>query len=182
MKRLELNRQDLTSIHSQFLDPPDGYGIVNESISRCGPISPANFSFLSLYSFKTVLFIGEDNPQERIVDFLKKNDSKYHRISVYSQRSTLQWRTQMDELVKLALEFIIDKNNHSLLISSSSALLISTIIACMRKIQGWSFTSITDEFRRFTPDQPLSLYKNYVENFDFDLIHFPETSFLMPFQ
>lgn len=90
MKRYSINHEDFSEKgSSQFLDPPDGYGIVSDTISRCGALSPANFAFLSLYNFKTTLFIGEDNPQERIADFLKKRGTKYHRIGVYSQRSTL---------------------------------------------------------------------------------------------
>ncbi|OHT01872.1 Tyrosine phosphatase family protein [Tritrichomonas foetus] len=177
MKRLVVTHDDLdTSSQSQFLEPPDAFGLVTQSISRCATISPTNFNFLSLYNFKTVLFINEDNPLQRIADFLKSRGTKYTRIGIYSQRSSLQWRTQLDELVKLSLQYILDRDNQPMLISSSSTLHLCTIIGCLRKIQGWDLCSIMEEFRRFTPEQPFSLYKNYIELFDFDLVNIPENA------
>lgn len=164
------------SNQSQFLEPPDAFGIVTQNISRCGTISPAHFNFLSLYDFKTVLLINEDNPIQRIADYLKSRGAKYTRIGIYSQRSSLQWRTQLDELVKLSLEYILDHDNQPMLISSSSTLHLCTIIGCLRKIQGWDLCSIMEEFRRFTPEQTFSLYENYIEMFDFDLVNIPENA------
>ena len=160
------------SSQSQFLEPPDAFGIVTQSILRCGAISPTNFNFLSLYDFKTVLLINEDKPIQRIIDYLKSRNTKYTRIGIYSQRSSLQWRTQLDEL----LEYILNHDNQPMLISSSSTLHLCTIIGCLRKIQGWDLCSIMEEFRRFTPEQPFSLYKNYIEMFDFDLVNIPENA------
>ena len=180
MKRLFVSHEDITAAgHSQFLDPPEGYGIVTEGITRCGALSPTHFSFLSLYQFKTVLFIGGDSPHQRIVDYFKDRGTKYQQIDVYTQ-SLLPWKTKMDELVKLSLQFLLDKNNHPVLVSSSMPLIVCTVIGCLRKIQGWNLCSIMDEFRRFTPGQAVSKYKNYVELFDFDLIHFPASSFVQP--
>ena len=165
-----------SSNQSQFLEPPDAFGIVTQSILRCGAISPTHFNVLSLHDFKTVLLINEDKPIQRIVDYLKSRNTKYTRIGIYSQRSSLQWRTQLDELVKLSLEYILNHDNQPMLISSSSTLHLCTIIGCLRKIQGWDLCSIIEEFRRFTPEQPFSLYKNYIEMFDFDLVNIPENA------
>ena len=176
MKHLISDRDDDVSNTSQFLEPPDSFGIVTQSISRCGAISPAHFSFLSNYDFKTVLFINEDNPIQKIADYFKGRGIKYSRIGIYSQRSSLQWRTQLDELVKLSLQYILNRDNHPMLISSSSTLHLCTIIGCLRKMQGWDLCSIMDEFRRYTPDQTFSLYKNYIEMFDFDIVNIPENA------
>lgn len=161
---------------SNFLEPPEEYGVVTESISRCGGLSPANLSFLSLYNFKTVLFVTEDNPHTKVIEYLQRQNIKYTRIGIYSRRASLQWRTQVDELVKISLEFILDSDNYPLLISSSSNLHLCTVIGCLRRLQGWNLCPIMEEFRRFTPEQPISMYKNYVEMFDFDLINIPENS------
>ena len=83
MKHLLTARDDDLSNTSQFLDPPDSFGIVTQSISRCGAISPANFSFLSNYDFKTVLFINEDNPIRKIAEYFKSRGTKYSRIGIY---------------------------------------------------------------------------------------------------
>lgn len=167
---LEKNAQSL------FLEPPEGYGIVTDSISRCGPIVPANISFLTLYPFKTVLFLREDSPNKRLTDFMNQTSVKFTRIPIYTGRAKLAWRTQLDELVKLALEFILDADNYPILVSSASSLHLCTVFGCLRRMQGWPLSSIMGEFRRFTPEGPVAMYKTYVEMFDFDLINIPEHS------
>lgn len=182
MKRVPIERHNSSHapIQSNFVEPPEEYGVVTESISRCGGITPANLSFLSIYNFKTVLFVTEDNPHAKILEYLQRQNIKHTRIGIYSRRANLPWRTQVDELVKVCLEFILDSNNYPLLVSSSSNLHLCTVIGCLRRMQGWNLCSIMEEFRRFTPDQPNSMYKNYVEMFDFDLINIPENSSLNP--
>jgi hypothetical protein len=174
MKRIARRRP--AEPQSQFLDPPPGYGVVTESISRCDIISPPHLRFLSLYEFKTFLFISEDNPHRRVIEFLRRANVGYVRIGMPSGRGTIPWRTQLDELVKLTLEFLIDANNYPVLVSSSSAIHLCTIVGCLRRMQGWNLCSIMEEFRRYTPEQPISMYKNYVEMFDFDLVNIPESS------
>jgi hypothetical protein len=145
---------------SQFVDPPDGWGIVTESISRCGMISRSDLNFLARYGFRTVLFISDDNPHQQIDEFLSKQNITWLRIPISSGRGALTWRSQLDELLKQALEFILDSDNYPVLISSSSCLHLCTIIGCLRKMQRWNLCSILEEFRRYTRDQPISMYKS----------------------
>jgi protein tyrosine/serine phosphatase len=111
-----------------------------------------------------------------VIEFLRRANIGYLRIGMPSGPGTIPWRTQLDELVKLTLEFLIDANNYPVLVSSSSAIHLCTIVGCLRRMQGWNLCSIMEEFRRYTPEQPISMYKNYVEMFDFDLVNIPESS------
>jgi len=177
MKR-RVSVSDGSEMHSQFLDPPEYFGIVTEHIFRCGAISPVNFSFLSLYEYKSVLFLGEDSPHQCIVDFLKNKETHYIRIPTYSHNSNLTWRTQLDELMKNALQFILNKNNLPVLISSPSEILQCTLIGCLRRMQKWNISSIMSEFSRFCPEISFTQNTNYVELFDFDLVELPESTFI----
>jgi tyrosine-protein phosphatase OCA1 len=179
MKRIDRRRDSSTTgAQSRLLVPPNGYGIVTESISRCGTLSPRHLPFVSLYQFKTFLFVSEDNPHQTVTQFMRSENIKCVRIAMPSGRGTIPWRTQIDELVKLTLEFILSRENTPVLMSSSSTLHLCTIVGCLRRLQGWNLCSIMEEFRRFTPEQSISMYKNYVEMFDFDLINIPENSTL----
>ena len=178
MKKSVIIHED-SEFHSQFLDPPDYFGIVTDKIFRCGAISPSHFSFLSLYHFKSFLFLGEDTPHEKIMEYIKIHDIKYVRIPTYSQNSGLSWRTQLDELMKHTLECLLNNENLPILISSPSELLLCTVIGCLRKIQKWNISSIMSEFNRFCPEIPLTQNTNYVELFDFDLIELPLSTFLL---
>lgn len=169
---------DELGFESQFLDPPDFYGIVTEKIFRCGDISPKNFSFLSLYKFKTVVFVGEDAPHQIITDFLKSREASITRIQISKKNSNISWRTQLDELVKLTLQFILNEDNLPVLISSSNELTVCTIVGCLRKLQGWNIASIFNEFRRYSPEVGFAQNTNYVELFDFDLVSIPSNCFL----
>jgi protein tyrosine/serine phosphatase len=178
MKRIDRTREIASSRQSSFLVPPNGYGIVTESISRCGTISPRHLPFLSLYQFKTFLFVSEDNPHQTVTQFLRDENIRCVRIGIPWGRGNIPWRTQLDEVVKRTLEFILDRDNSPVLMSSSSTLHLCTIVGSLRRMQGWNLCSIMEEFRRFTPEHPISMYKNYVEMFDFDLINVPENSTL----
>ena len=177
MKKQILPQED-SEFQSQFLEPPDFFGLVTQKIFRCGAISPTHFSFLDLYQFKTVLFLGEDTPHQRIVEYLNNRKITFQRIPTYSQNSKIAWRTQLDELVKITLQYILNDDNLPVLISSPSELLVCTVIGCLRRMQRWNISSILDEFRRFSPEVPQTQNTNYVELFDFDLVEIPEHSFL----
>jgi protein tyrosine/serine phosphatase len=120
--------------------------------------------------------MSEDTPHHRVTEFFEEYKTKWLRIGIYSWHGALSWRTQLEELMKIALELILNSDNYPLLISSTSTVHLCTIIGCFRKVQGWNLSSIMEEFRRFAPEQPISIYKNFVEVFDFDLINIPEHS------
>lgn len=155
------------------LEPPEWYSIVSDGIGRCGALSFNNFSFLALQGYKKFLFLCEDEPHQSTVAFMEKNHIGVKKIPFYEGRARLSWRTQMDEVMKETLEYLLDKSNHPVLITSTSSLTLCTVIGCLRRLQGWSLANIVDEFIRFSPDQPLSPHMAYVEMFDFDLIQMP---------
>lgn len=177
MKKQILPQED-AEFQSQFLEPPDFFGIVTDKIFRCGALSPTHFSFLDLYNFKTVLFLGDDSPHPRITEYFNNREISYTRIPTRSTSNRILWRTQLDELVKSTLQYILDNENLPVLISSPSELLVCTVIGCLRRLQKWNISSILDEFRRFSSEIPQTQNINYVELFDFDLIEIPENSFL----
>jgi hypothetical protein len=161
---------------SPFVDPPDGWGIVTESIARCGTLSHGDLNFIARYGFRTILFVSEDGPPQQIDEFLNTQNITWTRIPISAGRGGLTWRSQLDELLKQALEFLLNSDNYPVLVSSTSHLHLGTIIGCLRKMQRWNLCSILEEFRRYTKDQPISMYKSCVEMFDFDLINIPENS------
>ena len=85
------------------------------------------------------------------------------------------WKPVSEELVKEALELILDESLYPLLLVCTSGVhQTGTVIACLRKLQHWTMMSILMELRR----SPRAKYaaEQFVELFDLDLVTLPRTA------
>ncbi|KAL9658698.1 hypothetical protein ABK040_005854 [Willaertia magna] len=83
------------------------------------------------------------------------------------------------ELVKEALEILLNKENHPILVVCSSGVhLTGTVIGCLRKIQDWSLTSIFTEYECFAGNHSRHYNQQFIEMFDTGLIALPSDGLL----
>lgn len=85
-----------------------------------------------------------------------------------------------EELIKEALQIVLNTNYHPVVIMCSMGVhLTGTVVACLRRLQHWSLTSILEEYRSFTGSHPWKsqgyryFNEQFVELFDPDLISLP---------
>ena len=79
-----------------------------------------------------------------------------------------------EEAVKEALEIVLNVNFHPVMVMCTSGVSqTGTLVACLRKMQDWAFSSIIQELRSFEGRTRLHtryLNEHFVERFDTDLI------------
>ncbi|KAG2373408.1 hypothetical protein C9374_012147 [Naegleria lovaniensis] len=79
-----------------------------------------------------------------------------------------------DELIKEALEILMNKKYHPIMVVCSSGIhLTGTLIGCMRKLQDWSLTSIFTEYECFAGNNARHIDQQFIEMFDTDLTTLP---------
>ena len=82
---------------------------------------------------------------------------------------------EVDELVKEALEIVLDARRHPVLVvCSSGAHQTGAVVGCLRRLQQWNLVAILAEYRRFAGDKRRFRNEQFVELFDVDLLTLPE--------
>jgi len=104
---------------------------------------------------------------------------RLHNLGLQAWRPEPNWTPICDEFVKEALEMILDRRAHPLLVCCSSGILQTCpLVGCLRRIQHWSLTSILDEFRAFAGSKGRLAHEQFIEFFDIDLVTLPEQEHL----
>eukprot|EP00823_Brevimastigomonas_motovehiculus_P004823 TRINITY_DN329_c0_g3_i1.p1 TRINITY_DN329_c0_g3~~TRINITY_DN329_c0_g3_i1.p1 ORF type:complete len:373 (-),score=95.19 TRINITY_DN329_c0_g3_i1:185-1303(-) len=169
-----------TSSSSSFpspLCPPQFFDIVESGIYRSNAFVSEHYSFIQTLGLKTCIFVAPELPPKQLRTFLDENkiQLKHQGLLSWKENNVVQYVNLCDELVKEALEFILDTTNHPVLIMCPSGVLeTSGVVACLRRLQHWSFTAILDEYRRMSASKARYSYIQYFELFDVDLVSLPE--------
>ncbi|KAJ1490101.1 protein-tyrosine phosphatase, partial [Baffinella frigidus] len=130
------------------LKPPNLFGIVQPGIYRSNAPLDENLPFLERLNLRTVLFLSPEVLLRSVVDFFEEQNIKLHNLGLQAWRPEPNWTPICDEFVKEALEMMLDRRAHPVLVCCSSGILQTCpLIGCLRRIQNWSLTSILDEFR-----------------------------------
>ena len=80
------------------------------------------------------------------------------------------------ELIIEALRFVLDVTHHPLLVMSSSGThQVGSLIGCLRRLQRWSFAATLEEYRSYAAPTPRLFCEQFIELWDVDLLHLPQT-------
>eukprot|EP01038_Epipyxis_sp_PR26KG_P004490 gene4490-6346_t len=158
------------------LYPPINFMTVEDDLYRSGSPYLLNYEFLSTLRLKTIV----------VLDYLDENAVEYFNssgVNIVYVESSLNSSVRgllpiAEEMATEALKIIVDKTNFPCLITCRTGKSLSGVmVACLRKIQRWSFISIFEEYRRFAGSKSQQPYENFIELFDTDLIKItPEKS------
>ena len=160
------------------LSPPPNFSYVEDRICRCTtPLTRQNLAFLQSLTLGSVINVSGD---EDIVQFLGNVTLQSRPLTKSSSGNTIH---DVEEWVKGTLELVFStvasQEGQILLVGNSGDCIDCLVIACMRRLQGWSLVSILTEFRIIQgPLQKKSLAaEQFIEIFDtntIDLTHQPE--------
>jgi tyrosine-protein phosphatase SIW14 len=88
----------------------------------------------------------------------------------------ITWKPVSEEIVKDTLEFVLNSQNHPVMIMGSSGINeTGTVVGCLRRLQGWNLTSIIDEYRRFSGSKGKNVNELFIEMFDVTRISLPSS-------
>ncbi|KAI9344394.1 tyrosine phosphatase family-domain-containing protein [Obelidium mucronatum] len=153
-------RQD----EEEIINPMENFSLVVKGVYRSAFPKKKNFSFLKKLKLKSILtLILEDYPDQN-QKFLDENGIRLFRFGVAGNKDLMDIP---DEVMYDALAVILDKRNHPLLIHCNKGKhRTGCLVGCIRKIQHWSFTSIFEEYRRFSHPKSRTMDQMYIELFE----------------
>lgn len=155
------------------LSPAPSFGRVEQGIYRHGSIFPINFPFLSSLNLRTVVRLSPEAPARAVLNFFAENDIKFVHLGLKAYRAESSWRRVTDDLIKEALEVVLDAANHPVCVNCTTGEQeTGVLVACLRRLQGWNLTSILHEYRRYAKHRRL-FNEQFIELFDVDLVTLP---------
>lgn len=147
-----------------------GFSYVEETIARCWRIGDIHIPFLRANSIRSIVNVSGDDLDDSTQYFCQQEAGiAVHNLFSSGPSPLNQSVSTMEVFVKRALELILQ-----LTLSASTVLIVgseynidSVIVACLRRVQEWSFVSIVGEFRMNSGCRHFDV-EQFIENFDHD--------------
>ncbi|KAJ2759613.1 hypothetical protein IWQ57_006511, partial [Coemansia nantahalensis] len=130
-----------------FVQVPEAFALVEEGVYRCsGVLTGEQIKYLDALGLRTVLILSVEGPSRALSQYLKHKGIRRVHLGMARWQANLGWKPVSEELIKDALECLLDPANHPLLVVCSSGVReTGTLVGCLRKLQHWNFNSIVCE-------------------------------------
>ncbi|TKY84673.1 hypothetical protein EX895_006575 [Sporisorium graminicola] len=155
------------SLSSTLIVPPLNFSMVSRGIYRSGHPNERNFEFLRRLNLKSVLYLGTEDYRANMTSWTaSQNIQTFHLRLAINKEPT----AEMDEAdVVKALQLILRPENWPILIHCNKGKYrVGCIVGLVRRLQGWSHTSIFEEYSRFAGTKISDL--EFIEVFDLDKV------------
>jgi|SaaInlStandDraft_7_1057024.scaffolds.fasta_scaffold129507_1 hypothetical protein len=121
-----------------------------------------------------MLYLSPDIPTRALNAFLEEHCIKLYNLGFSAFREEKTWTPISDEIMKEALEIVLSQDSYPiLLVCTSGVYELGVMVACLRRLQGWSLTSALEEYRLFAAGKARLSNEQFVEMFDIDLVTVP---------
>jgi len=156
---------------------PLGFTVVDDSIYRtCGPVLQLNIEFIDHLQLTTILNFSTRVLDPPLAAFAVECDITVYNVEASSVQAgeTLKLNSaDFAAWMKRNLELLISLGNSPLLILGDlESCLDSILIAALRRLQHWSFTSILSEFRSLA-GRSIFDFEQMIETFDPSIVDLP---------
>jgi len=137
-----------TSDHSHPLVPPLNFSLVDPGLYRSGYPNDQNFVFLKKLRIKTLIYLGTGPYDPAVEAFIKEEKIQVFYFDVKNNKEPFSV-IDLDR-IRDALVPTLDSRLYPLLIHCHKGKYrVGCLIGCLRKLQGWTLSSIFDEYSRF---------------------------------
>jgi len=155
--------------------PPQNFGMVEEDLYRSSAPTSVNFPFLDTLKLKTIIYLSPDDPSDKLYQFCEEQSIAVIRpaedVTTQSKLMTLP-----EEAVIQSLDTLLDRRHYPVLVSCQLGRhKTGMVIGCLRKLQGWSLSSIFAEYQRYAGKTRVQ-NEQFIELFDRDLVLIPRES------
>lgn len=100
--------------------PPEHFGIVESGVYRSNVPHADNFTFIKLLKLKSVILLSAEVPTRVVSTFFEENSVVVRHLGLKTWRPEVSWKPMSEELVKEALEFVLDVRNHPIVICDTT--------------------------------------------------------------
>ncbi|KAI9989757.1 hypothetical protein PInf_020044 [Phytophthora infestans] len=136
------------------LIPPENFAMIEKGLYRSGFPKKKNFAFLkkSLQLKSILTLVLEDYPLAN-TEFNKMHGIKLLQFGVPGNKEPFV--DIPEDGIVAALKAVLDKRNHPMLIHCNKGKhRTGCLVGSLRKVQRWAFSSIFDEYIRFSAPKP----------------------------
>jgi Tyrosine phosphatase family len=162
-------------IKLNLLEPPPVYSIIERGIYRSCLANEANIRFLSRLQLRSLVFLVPERLPKCMRSFVHDNKVELRHQGLRSWQPDLTWQPVNEQLVKEALEFVLDVSNHPVMIMCPSGVSeAGVVLGCLRRMQRWAMSSVIDEYRRNAKHRASLVHEQFIELFDLDLVTMPK--------
>ena len=161
---------------SEFIvNPPDNYAVVAANVYRFSTPSKPHLSFLKRLNLCTLIHLSPESIPVSVTSFLQSENIRVIPLGMkYGWGRGKDWRVLPEEVIKEALEAVLDVTNHPIAICCTSGFFeTGVVVGCLRRLQGWNFMSIVAEYRSFAGVKARFVNEQFIELFDTELITIP---------
>jgi len=157
------------------LCPPENFGIVERGIYRSNSLIPINFPFIKTLELKTVIQLSPEVPIKAVTTFYQESKIQHIHLGLKAWKPDETWKPVTEELIKEALEIVLDADYHPILVTCASGIhQTGTLVGCLRRLQNWSLNSILVEYKSFAANRSTRFGdEQFIELFDVDLVTLP---------
>ncbi|BBN02830.1 hypothetical protein MPTK1_2g18490 [Marchantia polymorpha subsp. ruderalis] len=158
-----------------YMSVPDAYGVVEPGVYRAKAAAAPNLPFLLHLRLRTLLYLSPDPLLPSFTAFLDKCATRFIHLGLRVWKPYATWKPVSEELIKDALEIVLDVNTHPIMVMCSSGIhQTGTVVGCLRRLQKWNLTSLLEEYRRYAGSKARYANEQFMELFDEDLVTLPK--------
>ncbi|CAM6127240.1 unnamed protein product [Calypogeia fissa] len=158
-----------------YMSVPDAYGVVEPGVYRAKAAAAPNLPFLLHLRLRTLLYLSPDPLLPSVSAFLDKCATRFIHLGLRVWKPYITWKPVSEELIKDALEIVLDVNTHPIMVMCSSGIhQTGTVVGCLRRLQKWNLTSLLEEYRRYAGSKARYANEQFMELFDEDLVTLPK--------
>lgn len=155
----------------QLLIPPLNFSMVAPGIYRSGYPNAKNHLFMKKLNLRTILYLCPEECMTRNVAWCRENGVRVVQCGLVPNKEPFQFIPE--HVIAEALQVLLDRRNYPVLIHCNSGKHRSgVVVGSLRKLQGWSLTSIFDEYRRFAGTKVRILDQQFIELFRTDMVRY----------
>lgn len=146
--------QDLCHLDSEEqLIPPENLAMVEKGLYRSGFPKKKNFLYLKTLKLKTILTLVLEEYPIANQEFNRQHDITLLQFGVPGNKEPFV--DIPEDGIAQALMAVLDPRNHPMLIHCNKGKhRTGCLVGCLRKVQRWAFSSIFDEYIRFSCPKP----------------------------
>ena len=146
------------------LIPPENFAMVENGIYRGGFPKKRHFPFMAQLGLKSILtLVLEDYPAANVA-FNRQHGVKLLQFGVPGNKEPFV--DIPEEGIAAALAAALDPRNHPMYVHCNKGKhRTGCLIGCLRKVQNWAYSSIFDEYIRFSAPKARQMDQQFIELF-----------------
>jgi len=149
---------------SHIVVPPLNFDVVAAGVYRSGHPNERNFDFMQRLGLRSIMYLANEDYRENVSGWAQASGLKIFHLPLETNKEPF---AEMDAgHVAQALSAVVDKRNLPMLIHCNKGKYrVGCLVGCLRRLQGWSHTSIFEEFARFAGTNKIA-DQEFIEVFD----------------